>query len=1400
MCNNCVILVPASDRLRNTHVGIYFCLMDKSLKKTLFFLTFLWAVSCVNTFAQSITIGNVDPGPYGGTATIAVPITVNNASGCLSQKSTFNLYLSDANGSFAAKKLIGTFDDFYATYVNGLIPNNTPAGNGYRVMVSSTSPVVNSAPSAPITIAFVPGVVAALNSTLVNAKYPEIFGNCSGKNGNSFSFVNLSTAGATVTANFFNELTQTSEATLNPVPSANFTAKAANYTIFVKATTAGGVGTRAYTLINNTINNSFGATGSTTYCLGSVSGLSYNVDITSSNGLQNNYPGVLYNISWGDNTTDVLSICDIVASGGIISHIYKKNSCGNTVNGSANSFEVDLLPSSKYCGNVGTKVTTYAKVAAAPKNSFNPITGACAKTLIFFSNTSYPGDDPNSGSPNCSNATANYSWLVDGNTVGVNYDEKTPFPFTFTTTGVHTVTLHLQSNGTLCTDADVSHQICIQNPPDLKFTLPANQFCLPATLTPVNNSILDLNCAPAFQYTWHVNGPKSVSYGGGTNANSAQPQFIFNAAGKYSISLSINTPTCGDQTTAEQFVIVDAQAVAKLSPDVTLCGGNQVLSFDTNPGPTQTTLEGTTQSAALPFKWVVTGGAYSFVNGTSETSQYPDINFTDLNTYTITVSNVNLCGSPSTATQHITFQQAPKVNAGVDITICSNGVAKLNGAVTGGAYNSLQWQGGTGTFKPGRNVINPTYTPSAAEIAAGSVNLTLTAATSLVPPCNNITDVIKITFTPANLLTSKPNTFICAGIPLNYQITATEPNSTFSWAVDAANTTASASGFSSGSGSVINDVLNNSDFVNNAGVPYNITIKSPGGCVYTYPFVVSVAPKKAVAAFTSDVTSGCGDVTVHFINQSTPAGASYVWDFGDGSPVSTDANPAHTFVGGTDGKDIVYTVTLTASTGCGGSLPYSSTITVSPKTPVAFIAPAQLIGCSPFALIVNNFSPGNNKSYTYYLYRNNDLIQTITATDKNPVTFNPITTKITQVYSLYMEATDNCGTTAQSTVIPITVSATTIVAQMFLDNAVNKGCVPLTLNFNNNSLGGDKYFYTIYDANNVVIDRKQAGLTPMPYTFKTAGTYFVTVTSSNSCTTIEESPPHQIEVYAVPFPDFSADVVTGCKDITVNFTNLTPDDVNTQAGSLLYDWDFGDGGPHAFVYKPAPHTFHYTGSPYTVTLTATNLITNCVNVITKTKYINVTAPPATEFSTKPPNGQTSIPNYRFDFQDQTPGFPISWYWTFGDGKTAVSQNPGHTYADTGTYKVTLTAASKAGCDSSVSHYVRINGVPGQLFLPNAFEPASGTIELRTFKAKGSGIKEWHMQIFNNFSQLIWETTKLDSKGVPIEGWDGTFNGSPVPQGVYVWEVTAKFINGSEWKGNVTTNSLPKRTGVVHLIR
>ena len=53
-------------------------------------------------------------------------------------------------------------------------------------------------------------------------------------------------------------------------------------------------------------------------------------------------------------------------------------------------------------------------------------------------------------------------------------------------------------------------------------------------------------------------------------------------------------------------------------------------------------------------------------------------------------------------------------------------------------------------------------------------------------------------------------------------------------------------------------------------------------------------------------------------------------------------------------------------------------------------------------------------------------------------------------------------------------------------------------------------------------------------------------------------------------------------------------------------------------------------------------------------------------------------NGSVQFKDLSSGKPTSWAWDFGDGQSASTQNPSHTYAASGTYTVILTATGTNG--------------------------------------------------------------------------------------------------------------------------
>ncbi|NCD70840.1 PKD-like domain-containing protein [Mucilaginibacter agri] len=955
--------------------------MDNTFTKRIFF-SFLFIFLAVASFAQTITVGTVDPGPYGRGSSIAVPITINDAGGCMQIGNTYTLYLSDASGNFSPGTAIGTANNFYTPFVNGVIPAGTPAGTGYKVQVRSNNPVKISSTSAAFEIKATTGVVASASCDQNVAT--DVFGSCVGADGVPFSISSTSPAGNTTTASFNNEMTQTpsGSATLpSSGPGYTFTANATNYTVSVKSVDASGIiGTRDYELINNYPRSNIGSTGNGFTCLDNNQGpLSFSIDVSSaSGGIQVNYPGNLYRLDWGDGTSTTYTFCQLKAANGLVTHIFTLPSCGsqgNSQDNLANAFKVTTDISNPYCGSAtfSPKFTT-ARVLIKPKVSFTGPTVACVGTQITLTNTSSPGPAPmNFTSPTClDNPGALYDWYLDG-TKYANYTLTQPFVLpTNLAHGTHTIILHAQpqAGSAGCVAADVTQTICLENPPQPAFTIPA-AVCQSATVPvlPTDASVIDATCAVSptnstHTYTWTVTGPAAVGYAGGTNANSTIPKFIFNTPGTYTVQLGISTSGCGQVLSTPQDIYVDDAATVNLSPNVTLCNTNQTLTFDNTAGSqTKTTFAGTTKPGASNFNWTVTGGTYSFAGGTTATSQYPQILFTGLGTYTVTATHTNSCNT-ATATQKITFIVPPTVNAGPDQTICSTGSATLEGSVTG-TYTSYAWTGGTGTFSPGRNALAPSYTPSAAEITAGTVTLTLHGYNAgVASPCADVGDPMVITITPLVKVNSNNTASVCSGSALSYTITADHTPATFTWTASA--TTGSPTGFTtSGTSSSITDVLVNAG-TTNAVVTYKITPTYNGCPGPVFTLNVTVNPLPTITATSPTI---CNVQQANIALTSTVSGTSYKWTSVAQAGVTGNTQQSSkvtvtsiadilTNSSVTTAKTVTYTITP-YNGNCAGT-PITATVTVQPSVPSIPGADREICGTT-YTLEGNNPAPATGK-------------------------------------------------------------------------------------------------------------------------------------------------------------------------------------------------------------------------------------------------------------------------------------------------------------------------------------------------------------------------------------------------------------------------------------------------------
>jgi len=79
--------------------------------------------------------------------------------------------------------------------------------------------------------------------------------------------------------------------------------------------------------------------------------------------------------------------------------------------------------------------------------------------------------------------------------------------------------------------------------------------------------------------------------------------------------------------------------------------------------------------------------------------------------------------------------------------------------------------------------------------------------------------------------------------------------------------------------------------------------------------------------------------------------------------------------------------------------------------------------------------------------------------------------------------------------------------------------------------------------------------------------------------------------------------------------------------------------------------------------------------------VNAFAQPTSDFFI---NFDRGCINEEVEFISSAYGGPVEWFWEFGDGATSADINPTHTYANSGTYTITLTVTDAGGLSDSHS--------------------------------------------------------------------------------------------------------------------
>jgi gliding motility-associated-like protein len=253
----------------------------------------------------------------------------------------------------------------------------------------------------------------------------------------------------------------------------------------------------------------------------------------------------------------------------------------------------------------------------------------------------------------------------------------------------------------------------------------------------------------------------------------------------------------------------------------------------------------------------------------------------------------------------------------------------------------------------------------------------------------------------------------------------------------------------------------------------------------------------------------------------------------------------------------------------------------------------------------------------------------------------------------------------------------------------------------------------------------------------------------------------QVTITVEAAPAISFDVFS---DIDCAYSEITL--VNTSPGtSSSCFWDMGDGTVLTSC-DSVTYAYSQTGC-FDVSLTITTA-GGCQSSATVNDAICLESGPIADFTTNPSIAYTSDPT--FEFTNESSG-AVSYEWDFGDlSGTSEDVNPTYTYpfGQDGFYDVTLVAYNSSGCADTAIRRIEIREEL-IFWVPNAFTPDQDQYNeiFQPVFTSGFDPYDYNLLIFNRWGEIMFESNNA------AVGWDGTYGGEIVKDGVYVWKIEFK---------------------------
>ncbi|MFL5753363.1 MAG: PKD domain-containing protein [Bacteroidia bacterium] len=466
---------------------------------------------------------------------------------------------------------------------------------------------------------------------------------------------------------------------------------------------------------------------------------------------------------------------------------------------------------------------------------------------------------------------------------------------------------------------------------------------------------------------------------------------------------------------------------------------------------------------------------------------------------------------------------------------------------------------------------------------------------------------------------------------------------------------------------------------------YNIvfTVTGPNGCSDSHTYQVFNLTNPSVGLNSPGNTIGCAPITLTFpvtLDSANLNFTTYTFDFNDGSPKIVWTPPGvftsitHIFNTASCGKPgNQFTVQVTAKNACDSTTATVNSIKISSKPSTQFTATPNP-GCVGVPVLFTNTTvPGCNaatgSTVTQYVWNFGDgTPATAPSTSNAPQSH---TYSAMGTYTVTLTGTSSCGNSTYS--VPVKIMA----PPLALFTITPPACVPVTITTTNQSTGDSlTYFWNATPGGWSFAGGTTATDVSPKFTFSTAGTYTITLITTNPCGSQQKDTV--ITVKDKPGVT-EAPVANACVPLVVNASAV----YTTGGGTIsAYGWTFTGGSPASAATQTPPAVTYNAAGTYSIIASATN---EC-GTAKDTVIVTVTPQPIANAGSDVTlcNGSPATIGVA-----STAGYSYSWS-SAPAGFSSSTSNPVVTPTVTTTYYV---STNGGGCAKTDSCVVTVNPLP-----------------------------------------------------------------------------------------------------------